>query len=416
MEEWLHLQQSVYPAYISWEEFLANQEKLRENSTLFEWKKQHRRGPAREGKALLQGLAVCGLCGARMRVCYKETARYTCRNLATRVLEEMCCSLHGASVDAAVVEVFFAALHPAQLDALEAVLQQQAAERARLEEHWQQQLRRAEYEVRLARRQYDAVDPDHRLVAAELERRWEEKLQLLREVQEQYARSQQRPPIPAITPEQRQQFQSLSETLPTLWDSLSIVQQKELLRCLIAQVILKRTAPDQVEARIVWVSGHYTAVMTRPPIHREVDVSGYQQMVERIEQLWRQGWDSDEAMAAQLSAEGFHSARSQGVSRTAVMKIRLSHGWHTTLHQSKSSGRVQDWLTARGLAAKLGVERTWVYKRIYSGVIESSQVHRRPQSQVWLIKDDPQLITYLKQLLPATLKSESRPEQAAPPA
>ncbi|MCA1604539.1 MAG: zinc ribbon domain-containing protein, partial [Acidobacteria bacterium] len=366
---------------------------------LFEWKKQHRRGPAREGTALLQGLAVCGVCGARMRVCYKDTPRYTCRDLATRVLEKMCCSLHGNSVDEAVVRSFFEALQPAQLDALEAVLTQQAAEHARLEEHWQNQLKRAGYEVRLAQRQYMAVDPDNRLVASELERRWEEQLHTLRQVQENHARFQQRPPLPALTGEQREEFQHLSTTLPALWPDLTTVQQKELLRALISQVILKRIAPDQVEARIVWVSGHYTSLMTRPPIHREAEVTGYQQMVERVEELWREGWDSDEAIAAQLSAEGFHSARSAGVASKAVVKIRLTHGWHSTLQRSKKAERVGDWLTARGMAARLGVGRTWVYKRIYAGVITPENVHRRPHSQVWLIKDDPALIAQLKQLL-----------------
>jgi hypothetical protein len=192
--------------------------------------------------------------------------------------------------------------------------------------------------------------------------------------------------------------------MPTLWANLTASQQKELLRCLISQVILKRLAPDQVEARIVWVSGHYTSVLTRPPILCGVGVTGYEQLVERIGQLWREGWDSDAAIAAQLSAEGFHSARSEGVPSGTVMKIRLKQGWHTTQHQSRA-GCVQDWLTASGLAAKLEVERTWVYKRIYSGTIESSYVHRRPQSRVWLIKDDAELISHLKQLLPARLKS-----------
>lgn len=251
-------------------------------------------------------------------------------------------------------------------------------------------------------------------MAAELERRWEEKLETLRQVQENYARFQQRPPLPALTGEQREQFRHLSATLPMLWPKLTIVEQKELLRALISQVILKRIAPDQVEARIVWVSGHYTSLVTRPPIHREAEVSGYQQMIARVKELWGAGWDSDEAIAAQLSTEGFHSARSKGVVSQAVMKIRLTHGWHSTLQRSKQAASVEGWLTARGMAARLGVERTWVYKRIYAGVITPEHVHRRPHSQVWLIRNDPELIARLTELLPAKLKSaevtECRPE------
>src|SRR5262249_36958258 len=156
-----------------------------------------------------------------------------------------------------------------------AVLKQQSAERERLDRQWRERLSRAEYEARLAQRQYDAVDPDNRLVAAGLERRWEEKLQALREAQEQDGRFQQRPAVQALTAEERERFQNLSENLPALWPKLGAAERKELLRCLMSEVVLKRIAPDQVEARIIWVSGHYTTLMTRPPISREVDVTGY---------------------------------------------------------------------------------------------------------------------------------------------
>jgi hypothetical protein len=399
MSEWLQLQQGAYPAYITWEQYLANQERLRENSTLFEWKKQNRRGPAREGNALLQGLAVCGRCGIRMRVGYKETPRYSCRDLSHKVMERICWSLHGPSIDAAMVAAFFEALKPAQLDALAAVLEQQAAEQFRLQRHWQEQVRRAEYEVQLARRQYNAVDPDNRLVAGELERQWEAKLQALHEVQEEYGRFQQRAPLPTLTEQQRRQFGEFSESLPALWEKLAVIEQKELLRCLIERVILQRRSADQVEARIVWVSGHYTQLLIRPPIHREADVTGYDEMIKRIEELWRNGLDNDEAIAAQLSEEGFHSARSERVAARSVQKIRLRHGWHTTYHQSRKASSVGGWLTARGLAERLGVERTWVYKRIYAGIIEAADVQRHRHSSVWLIRDDPALIAKLEALV-----------------
>jgi len=138
MEKWLHLQPDVYPAYISWEQFVANQHRLQENSTLFARKAQNRRGPTREGAALLQGLAVCGKCGARMTVCYKTTHRYRCENLARRVHGRICASLHGAAIDQVVIEAFFEAIRPAQLDALEAVLKTQAAEHEQLTRHWQE--------------------------------------------------------------------------------------------------------------------------------------------------------------------------------------------------------------------------------------------------------------------------------------
>jgi DNA invertase Pin-like site-specific DNA recombinase len=329
MEQWVHVQHDVYPAYISWEQFLANRTRLQDNATRFADRAQPRRGPARKGAALLQGLAVCGACGARMRPCYKTTHRYHCEHLARRVAGRMCASLHGAAVDRVVVEAFFTALQPAGLDALEAVLQTQAAEQAHVHRHWQEQCQRAQYEARLAQRQYEAVDPDYRLVTAELERRWEEKLRALRTVEEAYARFQQQPPTPTLTPEQRRQFQQLSDSLPALWHSgqVSLPQQKELLRCLIAHVILKRIAPEIVEVRIVWISGHASILQARTPIQRSRDTTIRDRLIARVEQLWHQGVTSDTDMAAQLSAEGYYSARSPGVSPSAVQKIRLVHGW-----------------------------------------------------------------------------------------
>jgi DNA invertase Pin-like site-specific DNA recombinase len=403
MEQWLHVQQDVYPAYISWEQFLANRTRLQENSTLFVHRAQTRRGPAREGAALLQGLAVCGRCGARMRPCYKTSHRYHCEHLARRVAGRMCASLHGPAVDQVVVDAFLTALQPAHLDALDAVLQTQAAEQERLHQHWQEQCQRAQYEVRFAQRQYNAVDPDHRLVAAELERCWEEKLHALRSVEEAYSRFQQQPPTPTLTPEQRRQFQQLSDTLPTLWHSgqVSRPQQKELLRCLITHVILKRVAPDLVEVRIVWISGHASLLQARTPIQRSQDVTTREQLIARVEQLWHQGLDSDTTMAAQLSAEGYYSARCAGVSPSAIQKIRLAHGWRYGVYQSQHTTYGQGYVTVEALATTLGIERTWLLKRLTAGTIPAAAVKRLPHSRVWLIQDDPDLVATLQQQIAA---------------
>jgi uncharacterized protein YndB with AHSA1/START domain len=103
------------------------------------------------------------------------------------------------------------------LDVLEAVLAEQASEQARLQQQWQERLKRAEYEVGLAQRRYNQVDPDNRLVAAELERRWEEKLHQLQSSREAYERFEHASVTPAITPELHEQFRHLSKTLPSLW-------------------------------------------------------------------------------------------------------------------------------------------------------------------------------------------------------
>ena len=238
MDQWLYVKQDAYPAYISWDQYLANQQRLHQNATHFSDKARQAQGAARAGKALLQGLATCGACGGAMRVAYKYTPRYFCNVLAKQFGQSTCMSIQGPSVDQVVINAFFEAIQPAQLDALDQILKAQQAERHCLEQQWHERLQRAQYQVHLAERQYQAVDPDNRLVAAELERRWEEQLRDLQQTKEAFERFQQRP-LPTEAPlDLRQQFRHISDTLPDLWPSLSPCQQKELLRSLIDRVIL----------------------------------------------------------------------------------------------------------------------------------------------------------------------------------
>jgi DNA invertase Pin-like site-specific DNA recombinase len=398
MENWIHLQLGVYPTYISWEQYLVNQERLHQNGMRYNRHSEDAQGAAREGEALLQGLATCGVCGNRMYVSYKRSSRYLCCALAKRFGGATCISVHGPSIDAVVVQAFFEAIRPAQLDALEAILGAQQVERQCLVQQWEERLKRARYEAHLADRQYRAVDPDNRLVAAELEHRWEQKLQQLQEVSEDYERFQQTPSALELSPELRDQFQRISETLPELWPSLSNVQKKDLLRSLISRVILSKEAADRIEVRIVWISGHYSVAYAQPPIHRQRDAASYEQIVARIEALWQQGLD-DEAIAAQLTAEGFRSPRCSVVSPLTIMNIRLERGWHLKLWQCRNALELDGDLTVRGLADRVQADPSWVYRRIYDGTISSNHVSRHPQSKVYLIKDDPELIEQLRQRL-----------------
>jgi recombinase-like zinc beta ribbon protein len=167
-EEWLQIKQDVYPAYISWEEYLLNQERLKSNALDFNKRASPSpgaQGVPRDGEAVLQGLVVCGVCGHRLRVAYKKVPRYLCNTEQKHMQGPMCLSVPAPPLDEAVVRAFFEALRPAQLDALEAVLADQEAEYRRLLLHWEERVKRARYTAQLAQRQYSAVDPDNRLVA-----------------------------------------------------------------------------------------------------------------------------------------------------------------------------------------------------------------------------------------------------------
>jgi hypothetical protein len=159
-----------HPAYISWEEFLKNQERLRQN-----WTREGNRGVPREGSALLQGIVYCGVCGRKMSVqnhTAKRSSRspsYICGRGYQDGDEKICQSMTSRPVDAAVVEAFLTAASPMSLKVATRVLDQVEQDLTAQRRQRELQLEQARYEVRLAQRQYDSVDPSNRLVAAELE-------------------------------------------------------------------------------------------------------------------------------------------------------------------------------------------------------------------------------------------------------
>jgi hypothetical protein len=293
------------------------------------------------------------------------------------------------------VEAFFEAIQPAQIDALETILAAQRAEHEQLERHWQERLKRARYAAQLAQRQYDAVDPENRLVATELERRWEAELRQLHQVEEEYHNFQQTPVPDAVPPRLCELFRDVSTRLPDLWPELSNAQKKELLRSLISHVIVKRPVPDQIQARIVWISGHYSDHTAITPVHSEQDVTGYDDMVDRIRELWKQGYNDDQ-VAAQLTEEGFHSARSLHVTVDSVMKIRLARKWYLPRAQMRGVEEVDGFLTTRGLAKQLGLNSSTVFRYIYKEIIPPEDVTRDPESGVYLIRNDPRLVDQLR--------------------
>src|SRR5499427_981835 len=294
------------------------------------------RGVPREGAALLQGLATCGLCGHRMDVAYRRRPRYACTSMKRAFAEPNCAHLDGPSIEAFVVRAFFDAIAPAQLETLDEVLAQRQRERQRLATYHQQQVSHARFAATLARRRYEHVDPAYRLAAAELEREWDDRLRALRQAEEAAERFAHEPDEPTLTPELRHQLLHLSQCLPELWLSpqLRHPQRKALLRSLIARVMVKRTAADQVEVKIIWASGHCSEGIVIAPVGSQRHVTGYATMVERTRQLWAAGY-SDLQIADILSRAGLRSAQREMVLAKTIMKIRHRHQWVSPYHQHR---------------------------------------------------------------------------------
>ena len=390
MEDWQAIHHEAYPAYISWEQFLANRARLADNASSFA---RRARGVPRQGQALLAGLAVCGRCGYQMRVVYKPHLRYACQAMAATYGASSCVHVDGSSVDDAVAKTFFAALAPAELNLLDEVVAAQRADHARLAQHYADQAARAQYEAARARRQYEAVEPDHRLVAAELEHHWELALQAVEDAREAAERFRRQSP-PGLSPQMQAQLRDLGHTLPDLWRQghLKPEQKKELLRSLIRRVVIRRPFADIVEAKVVWVSGAVSVLAVYPPLLRQSDRQNYDRFVEHLLALGAAGY-SDREIAQRLTKEGFRSARSERVPAGLVGEIRRARGQISLTEQFRTQAKLEEQWTVFGLAQELGVHRNWLYTRIRNGTLPAT---RHSVVGHYLIPDDPALLTTLR--------------------
>src|SRR6266446_6109076 len=214
MDQWKIRVNEVYPAYIAWETFEQIQHMLADNYAAYDRNKS--RGVPRDGAALLHGIVYCGECGHKMVVQYKNGTRYLCNYLRQQYHVPVCQYIHADPVDMQVVEAFFQALSPVELDVYAAAVATQQATAQQITHAHQQHLERLRYEAQLSQRQFNRVDPDNRLVAAELEKRWEAALaELKRAEEEQTVGSVSPASLLALSAELQTAFQAIGQHLPT---------------------------------------------------------------------------------------------------------------------------------------------------------------------------------------------------------
>lgn len=395
LDEWKIRVNDVYPAYLGWDEFVRIQAMLQDNYAEYDRKKT--RGVPRAGAALLHGLVYCGECGHKLVVQYKGGTRYLCNYLRQQYGVPVCQRLPADPIDAWVVEAFFAALSPVELDAYARAVAAEQGAAAQVATAQHQQLERLRYQAALAERQFSRVDPDNRLVAAELEQRWEAALRALKEAE--VAARGPSAAIEALAPlpdELRVAFTNLGRHLPAIWPSgvLTHAQKKAFLRCLIDKVVLHRVARDRVQARIVWRGGATTMRELPVPVGALADLTGAAEMARVILERSAAG-DTDEAIAEELTQRGHRSPLRAAVLPSTVKTIRLRHGQLRSRSQSHPR-RVAGYLTVPQLARALGVTPHWLYDRIYNRSIPAT---KDTTTGLYLFPDDPGTLERLRTLL-----------------
>jgi DNA invertase Pin-like site-specific DNA recombinase len=370
--EWRIVVKDKYPAYISWDTFEKIQAMLRDNRA--EYLRIKSRGIPRDGAALLHGITWCGECGHKMFVRYKGGSQYVCNHLRQQHDVPVCQCLRAAPIDAQVAAAFLEAVAPAEIDALSRArkAQRQADEALRHAE--EQQIQRLRYQAKLAERQFNRVDPDNRLVAGELERRWEAALVELRRAEEALARRSAPAPLQpvGVDPRLRAKVVALGQRLPELWadPTTSREHRKALLRCLIDKVVMRRSARDRAEVRIVWRGGATTELTVMMPVKSLAALPRHAEMEQRVCELAATGLYDNE-IARTLTAEGHRSPWcGTEVLPSTVRDIRLRHGMKTARQRTRWPA-VPGCLTVAQLAERLRIPQKWVHTQLRRGALRA---------------------------------------------
>jgi DNA invertase Pin-like site-specific DNA recombinase len=394
-ETWQVFLKGRLPAYISWEQYQSNLDQLAAN-------RARALGAPRRGPALLSGLLACGRCGRRMNVTYGGGyQRYTCSRNATDYGAKLCQSLAGRVLDDKISALVIAALEPSALEVSLRVAEDVEAERKRLEDGWQKRLERAQFEVDRAMRQYNAVEPENRLVARTLEKLLEERLSQNKSLVEEHDRWLSRQPV-VLSSEERQAIRRLAADIPALWaaSTTTSVDRQTIIRQLVDRIVVAVVGDTEcVQVAIEWVGGHRTQTAVVRPVARVDQLSYHAKLVERIRQLRQQGLKS-QAIADRLNKEAWRPAKRRPTfNREMVRTIASRHGLTSAalFHRPAVTPRLRrnEWLIPT-LAAKLSMPTITLYSWLRRGWIGGRQLGapHRP----WAIHADEQEIAKLRAL------------------
>ena len=381
VDEWEIVIPGVYPAYLSHDQYLLNRRSLQDNLYNFAAKKP---GAPREGRALLQGLVICGRCGRRMSVSHgSDHLRYECRRAQIDYSAPLCQAFPISRLDQAAGEAFLEAVKPAALATTLEALAVLETERQALDRQWQLRLERAHYEVRRAQRQYDAIEPENRLVARTLETRWNAALETLEQLEQDYAVIRRTELLPLDAAEQ-QAVRHLAGDLPGLWHAgtTTAVDRKRLLRLVMSEVVLTVDLQHRrAEVVIVWSGGATSRHEVRcPPLgwHARTEP----EVLARLRVLAEKY--PDHQIAMRLNNEGFRTRTGKPWTYARGHSMRKQHGIPTSwpLQTRGAVQRADGLMPPRAAAQRLGVSPSLVHVWVRFGVLDFDQ--HQTASWVWV--------------------------------
>jgi DNA invertase Pin-like site-specific DNA recombinase len=367
-EECLVLIRDRLPAYISWERFEANQARLAANRNL-----PSTPGAPRNGPAVLAGLVRCGRCGRRMVVRYSGRGRsvsYACTRGSADYAEPLCQGLSNAStLEEWIAGQLLAAVQPAALEASLAAVAGVKQQRAELQRQWRLRRERAAIAVDRAARQYQACEPENRLVARELERRWEEALKEQRQRNDEYERFVRSAPA-ELSDSALSSIRSLAADLPAVWSAATTTpaDRQRVARLLLERVVVTvDRASERVDVELHWVGGPVRLHTITRAVARYSQQSDYQRLVARLRELCT-GRRNSAAIARQLNEEGFHPPkRTRQFTGETVRRLTVHLGLLRRQRHGSTAGLADDEYRPMGLARRLRISRDTVRRWLRAG-------------------------------------------------
>jgi DNA invertase Pin-like site-specific DNA recombinase len=387
-EQWTAFFPDSHPGYLSWDQFETNQKLLAANAQAHG--DDRVAGPAREGTALLQGLAICGKCGNRMTVRYHtrrgvEIPDYQCMQICIQDAGRRCQAVHGSAVDTAIGQLLLDTVTPLALEvalSVQAQLGQRADEADALR---RLQIQRARQRVELARRRYLAVDPDNRLVADTLEADWNDALRAAQTAQDDYDKASSE--TSELTGQQQARIRALATDFPALWSNPDTPQRerKRMARLLVEDVTLTKT--DHIHAQ-VRLRGGQTRTLTLP-----IPPKAWQLRQTHPDTLTAMNHLLDDHTDAEtadlLNAAGHRSGTGKPFTNKIVREVRRSHGLPSRYERLRAKGL----LTIAEIARHLDVHPSTIKGWHRHGLLAS---HKATDKNERLLEipaaGDPQLI------------------------
>lgn len=379
-DHWQVLIHEHHEGYIDWSTYEHNQRVIADNTNM---RGGMARGALRRGEALLAGLLRCAHCARKLHVAYSgsngDTARYHCRGAAiNHGVAHGCISFGALRVDEAVSHEVLGLLSPLGMQAALQAVEQHAGDVQAKRRQVELALEQARFEAVRAQRQFDAVDPGNRLVAAELERRWNERLAEVARREAEIEALQVQTDA-SLTPRQREELLALGADLPRVWfhPAAGNEVRKRILRCVIREIVA-RVAEARIEFVIHWQGGDHTelnVVKNRTGQHRWITDVEVQTLITKLARQLNDG-----SIASLLNRLGHRTAKGHTWTEMRVRSFRCDH--HVAVYQS-GEREARGELTLEQASEVLGTSKMTVLRMISAGTLAAKQACK---GAPWVIK------------------------------